>query len=170
MAGWQVQFHTVADSTNDLARAAPVGTAVVAAQQRCGRGRLGRRWIAPPGGLWLSAVFPPPPPAQAAAARAVAHAVTELVKLPVRFCPPNDLVVGGKKLGGVLVEAVWYGGRPQRAVVGVGINVNNPAGQLPPPLDQTAVALVDVLGLPQSLPALLAGVLAGLAGMVGKER
>ena len=132
--GRPLQVHAVATSTNDLARdlasgGAGEGAAVLALEQSRGRGRLGRVWASPPGGLYLSVVLRPAfSPARwpligvacslGAAAAAEAHA-----RAPVRLKWPNDLLLDGGKVGGILVEA---GG--DAAVCGIGLNVLLPSG------------------------------------------
>ncbi|MBC7098679.1 hypothetical protein H5T52_06120 [Candidatus Bipolaricaulota bacterium] len=117
---WRVSWHREVGSTNDLAKDAPFWTAVVAERQTAGRGRQGRLWHSPAGGLWLSAVVPPPVPAQGTIALEVARALASGYSLPVAYEPPNDLVLFGRKLGGILVEVCFQGGRPVKGVVGVG--------------------------------------------------
>ena len=102
-------------STQDVARGLPVGSVVVADQQTSGRGRLGRRWEAPPGsGLLASFVLPVRPLASLAAGVAAALACGDSVRLKW----PNDLLVDGRKLAGILVER-----RGERCVVGIGVNL-----------------------------------------------
>jgi BirA family biotin operon repressor/biotin-[acetyl-CoA-carboxylase] ligase len=145
------------DSTNDeaarLARAgARHGTIVIARAQRAGRGRDGRSWASPrDAGLYLSAVVRPPlplvdvPPMTLAigiglcdAARAVgADAVLKW---------PNDALVRGRKLAGVLVEAHSQAHRLDAVVVGIGVNLA--PGALPPELAATATTLADAVGAP----------------------
>ena len=151
-----------AGSTNDLAKEAPIWTVIVAERQTRGRGRLGRKWYSPPGGLWLSAAIPPPIPTQGTVARKVAGALSDVTGLPIRYKPPNDLVLTGRKLGGVLVEGVFQGRKPVKAVIGVGVNVNNPARELPSPLDRQAISLSDALGSPQEMEEILRTVLSGI--------
>jgi BirA family transcriptional regulator, biotin operon repressor / biotin---[acetyl-CoA-carboxylase] ligase len=126
-------------STNDeaarLARAgAPRGTVVIAETQRAGRGREGRAWASPRGvGLYLSAVLRPPlplvdvPPMTLAIGIACCDAA-RLYAPAVVLKWPNDLLVGGRKLGGVLVEAQSQGSRLESVIVGIGINLT---GELP---------------------------------------
>src|SRR5689334_2709965 len=126
---WQVQLHTAAESTNALAAAAPEhGLVVVADHQTAGRGRLGREWVTPAGAaLTFSAVVDPTvddewwPLVPLVAGYAVARRVRGSVKWP------NDVLLGGRKLCGILVERVHLraqtGDRPL-AVVGIGINVD----------------------------------------------
>ena len=101
-------------STQELARSRPIGSAVVADHQQAGRGRLGRVWEAPPGtALLASFVLRYQPLAPLAAGVAAAEACGPSVRLKW----PNDLLLEGRKLGGILVEAVG-----DRCVVGVGVN------------------------------------------------
>lgn len=102
-------------STQELARTLPLGALVVAEHQESGRGRLGRRWEAPPGTALLASFVMP---YQALAPIAAGVAAAEACGLAVRLKWPNDLLLGDRKLGGVLVEAA--GGR---AIVGIGINL-----------------------------------------------
>ena len=103
-------------STQDIARGLPVGSVVVADQQTAGRGRLGRRWEAPPGSALLASfVLPARPLASLAAGVAAALACGGEVRLKW----PNDLLLDGRKLGGILVEQ-----RGQRCVVGIGVNLS----------------------------------------------
>lgn len=102
-------------STQDVARDLPLGSVVVADHQTAGRGRLGRRWEAPFGtALLASFVLPNRPLASLAAGVAAAHACGPEVRLKW----PNDLLLGGRKVAGVLVER-----HGERCVVGVGVNL-----------------------------------------------
>jgi BirA family biotin operon repressor/biotin-[acetyl-CoA-carboxylase] ligase len=102
-------------STQDVARALPIGSIVVADHQTAGRGRLNRRWESPRGtALLASFVLRPNPLLSLAAGVAAAEACGGGVKLKW----PNDLLLGGGKVGGVLVEAT-----PTKAVCGIGINL-----------------------------------------------
>jgi BirA family biotin operon repressor/biotin-[acetyl-CoA-carboxylase] ligase len=103
-------------STQDLARPLPVGTVVVAEHQTAGRGRLDRRWAGPPGSALLASwVLPAHPLAPLAAGVACAQACGERVRLKW----PNDLLLDGRKLGGILVERT-----DDRCIVGTGINLS----------------------------------------------
>ena len=103
-------------STQDVARQLPVGSVVVAEEQTAGRGRLGRRWEAPPGtALLASFVVAPNPLASLVAGVAAAEACGRGVRLKW----PNDLLLEGAKLGGILVEA-----QAGKHLIGVGINLN----------------------------------------------
>ncbi len=155
-------------STNDIAQAfaeagAPEGTAVLAGEQTGGRGRLGRRWASPPGGLWLSVVLRPSPPATEwprfgfAASVAATSAIEAVTQIPVRLKWPNDLIVEGRKLGGVLVEATGA-----YVVVGIGINVNVRRDLLPPEIRPVATSLLEWVGHPVDLVELTQEVLRAL--------
>jgi BirA family biotin operon repressor/biotin-[acetyl-CoA-carboxylase] ligase len=124
------------DSTNRalsemMAAGAPAGTVLVAAAQQAGRGQWGRQWQSPPGGLYLSLGLKPNLPASRspfltlASAWGVATSLANL-GLPVQVKWPNDLVSGGKKLGGVLAETHLEGGQVQTVVIGLGLNGFNP--------------------------------------------
>jgi BirA family transcriptional regulator, biotin operon repressor / biotin---[acetyl-CoA-carboxylase] ligase len=109
-----MRFDEVA-STQDIARDLPIGSIVVADHQTAGRGRLDRRWDAPPGtALLASFVLEPRPLLSLALGVAAAEACGERVRLKW----PNDLLVEGRKLGGILVEAT-----PYKAICGIGINL-----------------------------------------------
>lgn len=152
-------------STNDVARVlaeqnAHEGTAVLAQVQTAGRGRLGRRWISPAGGLWLSVVLRPAVPLTAwpllgfAAALGAAEAADGVTGLRTGLKWPNDLTAGGRKIGGVLVEAgAGY------AVAGIGLNANVAEDDLDPPLAEAATSLAALLERPVDLEGLAQEVL-----------
>jgi BirA family biotin operon repressor/biotin-[acetyl-CoA-carboxylase] ligase len=141
-APYRVEYHDRIGSTNDRARelaaAGEADVAVVADAQTGGRGRLGRAWAAPAGGVYVSlAIRPDVPPAHApaftlAAAVAVAEAC-EAVGVDPAIKWPNDLLVGDdeRKLAGVLTEMEGEADRVTWMVVGVGLNANVDAGALP---------------------------------------
>ncbi len=118
------------------AAGAPHGTLVTAAEQTAGRGRQGRSWSAPPGkALLLSLVLRDPPrllPLLTAVAVAEEAGVSALVKWP------NDVLIEGRKVAGILAE-----GRPQEgwAVLGIGLNVALDPSDLPPKLHESAGTL-----------------------------
>jgi BirA family biotin operon repressor/biotin-[acetyl-CoA-carboxylase] ligase len=99
---------------------APHGAAAVAEHQTAGRGRLGRAWVDEPGtGLALSVVLHPPPPAARwpELTLVAAHAVADAVGDEATIKEPNDVLVGGRKVAGILAEA------SERVVLGIGVNV-----------------------------------------------
>jgi len=133
VVGRSVHFYTTVKSTQDMAQAAgraaaPNGAVFIADHQTSGRGRLGRIWQAPPGGsLLLSVLLRPSPPVypilSMAGALATCLAIEEAANLSPRLKWPNDILLRGKKVAGVLVEGEVVGGTPDFAVLGVGINV-----------------------------------------------
>lgn len=164
--GATLAHHASATSTNDLATAAAAqgaseGLVVCADEQTQGRGRQGRRWEAPPGaGLLCSVLLRPalPPPLAPRVglyvAVAAAAAVERALALPVALKWPNDLLVCGRKVAGVLAESGIVGARLDYVVVGIGINVHwHPADVAATSLDAAAGRLVPRRAL---LAALLA--------------
>ena len=116
-----------------LAADAPEGAVAVAGEQTAGRGRLGRRWLAPAGTSLLCSVQLVPnvdpqrlPELTGVAAHAATDAIEAVTGLVSEIKEPNDLLLGGRKVAGVLAEA-----REDRVVLGIGINVNIPKGELP---------------------------------------
>lgn len=153
-------------STNDLLRdlaesGAPEGMVVVAREQSAGRGRRGRAWLSPPGGLWLSLLLRPPDPSDGritlAAAVGAAEGIRKVCGAAVRVKWPNDLILEGGKVGGILVESV-----PPIVIVGVGINANVDLAALPAPIGAVATSLSAALGRAVDLEDLLAAVLEGV--------
>lgn len=123
------------ESTNDACKrlaegGAPEGTAVLAWEQTRGRGRLERSWHSPPGaGLYLSVLLRPGGSPESAAelpglaARAVADALVAAGVPDPRVVPPNDVLAGGRKIAGVLVEPRIGSRTVEFAVVGIGVNL-----------------------------------------------
>ena len=129
------------DSTNTRARelaaaGAPYGTLVTAGEQTAGRGRQGRTWSAPAGRSLLCSLVIRQPPRLLPLAAGVA--VAEVAGAGAMLKWPNDVLLGGRKVAGILVE-----GRPQErwAALGVGLNVAVREGDLPPELRDTATTL-----------------------------
>lgn len=173
-----LQYFETVGSTNDVAArladaGAPHGTAVVAAAQERGRGRLGRSWFSPPGaGLYVSVVLRPSGLGTATglglassvtltAGVALAEAIRLTSGLPVEIKWPNDLVVGRRKLCGILAEATAGAGGLDSIVLGFGINLR--AASYPPDLAGRATSIEEELGRPVESSTLLAEALATLA-------
>lgn len=121
---------------------------MVAEEQTAGRGRLGRRWLASTGtSLLCSLQLRPDVPSErlpeltGVVAQAVAETLAELTGLKTELKFPNDVLVGGRKVAGVLAEA-----REGRVVLGVGINVNVSAEELPREVDRPATSLLAEIG------------------------
>ena len=157
------EVHVVqsVSSTNDLVATAaragqPEGLVVVAEHQTGGRGRLDRQWVSPPrAGLTFSMLLRPAvPPAvrpwlPLLLATAAAEALSTRCDLDVALKWPNDLIVGGRKVGGVLAEASG-----DAVVVGIGLNVSTRREELPR-ADATSLAL-ETGGVVDRVPVLLA--------------
>jgi BirA family biotin operon repressor/biotin-[acetyl-CoA-carboxylase] ligase len=165
-------------STNDLARGlaaagAPEGTAVLAEEQVAGRGRAGRGWSSPPGlGLWTSFVARPagdPSLLPLRVGLAVAEALDPFLGgAPARLKWPNDLLVDGRKLGGILCEGSWEAGGGGFVIVGVGLNVLHAAADFPEEIRERAASIALAAGAAPARRAVAASVvpavLAALAG------
>ena len=158
------------ESTNDVARdwalaGAPEGTVVVADKQTRGRGRRARLWDSPAGvGLYASFVLRPDWPAAQAAQLAILgglaafHALELAGVKNLRIKWPNDILAGGRKICGVLVEPRLGAERIEFAVVGIGINVGQARDDFPPELRPFATSC-RIEGAAISVDALLANLL-----------
>lgn len=148
-----VVFRSSLPSTLDLAHelgesGAPAGALVLADEQTAGRGRQGRTWYSPAEtGLWLAVLVRParPPAGGALAIRAglaTVDAVAEAApEAAARLKWPNDLMVAGRKAGGILCEARWSGEQLGWVAIGIGVNVRGP---VPAAVREQAIALADV--------------------------
>ena len=154
-------------STNTEARrlaqaGAPEGALVIADYQTAGRGRLDRRWLAPPGSsLLLSLIFRPalaPHQAQRLTmicGLALLEAVEAETGLRLGLKWPNDALIGGRKVAGILTELSLRGAAVDYAVVGMGLNVNLDPARLPDDLLAPATSLSHELGRPVDRLSLL---------------
>jgi BirA family biotin operon repressor/biotin-[acetyl-CoA-carboxylase] ligase len=154
--GQLASFLPDCPSTQDIVRAsaaagAPEGFLAVTEFQSAGRGRQGRAWVAPPGqALLCSLLLRPRTPTERLAPLALVAgiAVAEALPVPARVRWPNDVVIGGAKVAGVLAELeVPPGGTPSVAL-GIGVNVNVPAADLPETDRLPATSLLVETGSP----------------------
>ena len=141
--GRPFKFFRATDSTNSdalqwAAEGAPEGALVVADEQRAGRGRWGRSWIAPPNSsILFSLVLRPGGLVSGldllttALGVACAHGIEEVTGLSPGLKWPNDVEIGGRKVAGILVETLINGTHEVVAVAGIGINVSWPNGEIP---------------------------------------
>lgn len=155
---WQLLTVSEVDSTNSALKRmpdVPHGTMLLAARQSGGRGRLGRSFASPEGGLYLSVLLRPQAPPErllhltAMAAVAVRRAVFACCALRVDIKWTNDLVVRGKKLGGILTELLT-GAEGTTVLIGIGLNCNT----LPGEVKEMATSLRAETGQEVSTPAL----------------
>ena len=163
VVGRRILVYTEVTSTNAIAselgdRGEPEGAVVVAETQTAGRGRLGRPWFSASRiGLWTSILLRPPMRTGEAsllsqlAAVSLAEAVAETDPgLAPRIKWPNDLLLGEKKVAGILVEAKTEGERMYYAVVGIGLNCNHTLADFPDALQGSATSLALNVGKPVS--------------------
>jgi BirA family transcriptional regulator, biotin operon repressor / biotin---[acetyl-CoA-carboxylase] ligase len=146
---------------------APEWTAVLAGRQQAGRGRQGHGWVSPPGNLFLSVLLRPGAGVRAAllpllAGVAVAEALEASAGVPVRLKWPNDVLVGERKIGGILVEASTGVHGLEWAVVGVGVNVALRPDDVPEDLREAVTSVAQEGGSGGVLP-LAAAVLGRMA-------
>ncbi|WP_336771881.1 biotin--[acetyl-CoA-carboxylase] ligase [Paenibacillus sp. MMO-58] len=134
--GSSIEWHEAVDSTQNLAQklaeeGAPEGTLVIAEQQHNGRGRMGRGWVSPQGkGIWMSMVLRPSVPIHFApqltllTAVALCRSLRRITSLPIGIKWPNDLLIEGKKISGILLESTAEEERLRYVIAGIGISVN----------------------------------------------
>jgi len=164
----QYQHYNTIGSTNAEARrmaeaGCPEGTLVVAEEQTSGKGRKGREWISPrQTGIYATLVLRPTLPLEDTplltllAAIATAEAIIASTGTTPTIKWPNDILVNGKKVAGILTEVSSEVDRVEFALIGIGLNVNTPAKVLPKRLIFPATSLAIETGTPQHRPALLA--------------
>jgi len=158
-------------STNDWAKelaelGAEEGTVAIAETQTAGHGRLGREWFSPRGGLWFSVIFRPEmSPSEAiglvfVAGLAVAEVLREKYDLKVETKWPNDVLVNGKKVCGILAEMNTKGRAVKFVVLGFGVNANFLVEKVfPRSLKEVATSLEKELGQKVQLEELFKGLL-----------
>ena len=148
---YRPQFFASLSSTNDEAKrqaeyGAPEGTLIVADEQAAGRGRMGRSFYSPPGNLYMSLIVRPDRSAAElarlsfVAAVALGEAIAEtLPQADVSLKWPNDVLLNGRKVSGILLESAHAGGGNGWLVIGVGVNV----ASSPPHLGAAAISLAE---------------------------
>ncbi|MGE5844547.1 MAG: biotin--[acetyl-CoA-carboxylase] ligase [Syntrophaceae bacterium] len=151
--GRRIEYHEEVESTNTEAlhlaqQGAEEGTVVIAEAQSAGRGRLNRSWESPPSmNLYLSVVLRPDIPAAAASliplmvGVAVADVISQYCPGKVRLKWPNDILIGGKKICGILTEMRTKADRVSFIIAGIGVNLNMQKLHFPRELRETATSL-----------------------------
>src|ERR1017187_6583894 len=174
VVGRDIRVFEETSSTNDviekLARdEVKEGVVVFAESQTKGRGRLGRKWISPARkGLWFSVLLRPDlRPQEAtqltvASATALARAIKAETGLSPEIKWPNDILIGGKKVAGILTEMSAELDRVKQIILGIGVDVNLTAAEFPPELRKIATSLRIEAGKPISRPELAATILSEL--------
>jgi len=166
--GRELQVVDECTSTSDLTAelaegGAPDGLVIIARTQTAGRGRLGRPWCSPKGGIWMSILLRPKEfryvnALQVIGALAIAKSVVEVVRVRARVRWPNDVMVDRSKMAGVLVESKSMGNELAQVVLGMGINANIDTSNIGS-IALTATSLQTVLGRPIDLEQLIAKIL-----------
>ncbi len=163
-------FESIA-STNTYAKKAAEepfveGTVIIADEQTAGRGRLGRQWVSTKGkGIWMSIMLKPDilpadaPKLTIAAAYAVSKALAGCCQLDARIKWPNDIVVGGRKLCGILTEMSAEADEIKSVIVGIGINANLDHEDFGPEVSDIATSIRLEKGSTVSRKILVASVL-----------
>lgn len=155
--GREIVHRIEAGSTNSLAmelaqQGAADGTAVIAETQTAGKGRRGRNWVSPLGNIYLSVVLRPAVPVYKAplitlmGAVAVASAIRKHLGVQAAIKWPNDILVSGKKVSGLLTEMSAEPDRIRHIVLGIGVNVNMDIRSLPPDVRSRSTTLAATAG------------------------
>lgn len=154
----RIEYHDLIPSTNDMAKTlaaqgAVEGTVVIAEEQNAGRGRKGRVWLASKGeGILMSLILRPTmSPSEASritlmTAVALAETLIGVTGLPVLIKWPNDILIKGKKMAGILTEMSMEMDLVDYVVVGLGLNVNTPASRFPDDIASIASSLLAETG------------------------
>ena len=135
------------DAIHDLgAQGAPGGTVVLAEEQTAGRGRDGRTWRSPAGGVWLGMLLRAPVPVAGVLSLRIGLVLADVVEAVVpgrrpALKWPNDVLVNDRKVAGILCESRWQGDALQWLGVGIGINVAN---AVPVELEHQAISLSEL--------------------------
>ncbi len=178
---WSIERFKKVTSTQDIAKekardGAPEGTVVVADVQESGRGRLARHWFSPPGGLWFSVLLRPELSIERVqgivllSAVSMVEAIKKKTGLDAGIKWPNDILIGWKKVAGVLLETHIEGGRTAFVMLGAGVNVNNDVRDLPAGLLMPATSLKEEAGDRVDAGGILEAFLDYFAGSYDKLR
>ncbi|MFB5762539.1 biotin--[acetyl-CoA-carboxylase] ligase [Paenibacillus medicaginis] len=157
---------TQGDAMRLAEQGAPEGTLVVSEEQTGGRGRQGRKFFSPPRkGVWMSVILRPQQPLQYTsqltllAGVAVCRAVRRVAGVEAFIKWPNDLLVDGRKVCGILLESAVEDQRIRYCIAGIGIDVNLDAEDYPEELRTIATSLKEAAGAPVDRTALIAAVM-----------
>jgi BirA family biotin operon repressor/biotin-[acetyl-CoA-carboxylase] ligase len=167
--GKRIEHHMTIGSTNERARELaeegwPDGSVVVSEAQETGKGRLGRGWSSPRGGIWFSLILTPDlrpneaPTLTLSGGTVVAEALVK-AGFDAKLKWPNDVLIGDKKVCGILTEMSGEMERIDYIVMGIGINANCKVGDLPKEIRAKATTLFEVKGTPVDRKGLFADIL-----------
>jgi len=171
--GQRVICYTTVTSTNELAkeearRGATEGTVIIAEEQTVGKGRRQRSWLSPRGSIALSVILYPRldnlPSLIMLASLAVARSIAAVTSLRPQIKWPNDVLINGRKVCGILVESEVRGARVDYAVIGIGVNVNLELASLLLAAPE-ATSLAGELGKDVSIPDLVRRLLVETEGL-----
>lgn len=158
LIGNQIYYYPRLDSTNQALKRSikdyhpPEGTVYVAGKQEEGKGRRGRKWESPPGGLWFSFLLRPTLPLPQTALLSLVFAVSLVKSLnlfsgsPCQIKWPNDVYCQGRKIAGILLEMSGEIDNADYLIVGIGINVNVRMNDLPAAIGANSTSLLEVSG------------------------
>lgn len=173
----KITFFESLDSTNAYAKRHHAdmsdGTAVAAFTQTAGRGRLGRAFASGGGGLYLTYMMKPDGmmaetdilALTGMTAVAVSRAISGECSVMPEIKWTNDLLIGGKKICGILAEAGYLGDRLGYIIIGIGVNVNTNPASFPGEIADTATSLIAETGRATDIRRLASAVVAGLDAM-----
>jgi BirA family biotin operon repressor/biotin-[acetyl-CoA-carboxylase] ligase len=135
--GLHIHFFDKIESTQDYALSMAQndshsmhGSVIIADEQSCGRGRMGKKWVSPTGGLWMSIILQPRfalrkiSLIQFIGALAVGDSILEMTGIVCTHKWPNDILIQGKKVCGILVDVSFEGDKGRTVVMGIGLNAN----------------------------------------------
>jgi len=154
---WKISKHLEITSTNDIAKklaseGAREGTVIVAQRQTGGRGRFGKKWVSPVGGLWFSIILRPKIRPQEInlltflASVSVCNIINQSLRTRSSIKWPNDILLDEKKVCGILTETAICSGSLEYVVIGIGINTNNRVYLFPEDLRKNSTSLIEITG------------------------
>ena len=152
--GRRVLSFSTLPSTMDKAgelvgQGAVEGTLVITSEQTVGRGRMGRSWLTPVGNVAMSVILYPKaehlPKMIMISSLAVARSIEAVFKLETELKWPNDVMVNGRKIAGILIESAVKDGRVEYVIIGIGVNINMKTATYPEIAD-TATSLSNEMG------------------------